>query len=178
MRRAFLNAVTALSLAVFVAAGALCLYTLKHYESAQSTICGTFVRMTSSAGLAGVQWQRDWPAEIPWSRDSRTGLTDWPGDFPEEIRIIGLRIGRWPTYEMNGQLSTVHHQLIVPYWMLLVTAIALPAYRLAHWFARSRLVGMCPVCGYDLRATPDRCPECGHVPARGAKRIHTDPPEL
>jgi hypothetical protein len=49
------------------------------------------------------------------------------------------------------------------YWkMLLVTGLA-PAL----WLSQSRrrglsgTSGLCPKCGYDLRATLERCPECG-----------------
>ncbi|HWE92978.1 MAG TPA: hypothetical protein VG269_03325 [Tepidisphaeraceae bacterium] len=54
----------------------------------------------------------------------------------------------------------------VPY--LWVTVLTLPALCARVITARRRrraaAIGKCVNCGYDLRATPDRCPECGAVP--------------
>ena len=49
--------------------------------------------------------------------------------------------------------------------MLLVTLFVWLIRRLS----RSHPPGYCRKCGYDLRASPDRCPECG-TPAR-SKRV-------
>ena len=58
---------------------------------------------------------------------------------------------------------------VIPYWFLTLTLAALPAgAAMKHGRrAKRRRRGLCPACGYDLRATPDRCPECGAVPKQG-----------
>jgi len=47
----------------------------------------------------------------------------------------------------------------VPLWFLALLSAIVPVRYLLH---RARCApGKCQVCGYDLRATPERCPECG-----------------
>jgi hypothetical protein len=56
--------------------------------------------------------------------------------------------------------------LLTPHWTVAIGFVLLPV----RWILRRRALrdrqnrGRCPTCGYDLRATPDRCPECGTVP--------------
>jgi hypothetical protein len=64
----------------------------------------------------------------------------------------------------DGQYIT---HLVLPCWALFVLTAALPS--IAVTFAlrrrRRRSSNLCSTCGYDLRASPGRCPECGMVPA-------------
>ena len=81
----------------------------------------------------------------------------WLGfGLPRTVNGVDTLLGY--TYSM----STV----LIPYWFLILLTSILPAlfafrtHRARVREKRSHL-GLCQTCGYDLRATPDRCPECG-----------------
>jgi predicted Zn-ribbon and HTH transcriptional regulator len=57
------------------------------------------------------------------------------------------------------------HVLTIPMWALLlisalISAAAFRARRRLHLRSRA---GHCLKCGYDLRESKDKCPECGSV---------------
>jgi len=59
-------------------------------------------------------------------------------------------------------LGTPDLSIRVPYFPLLILFAYLPTRRLLA--ERRRFgSGLCPTCGYDLRASNDRCPECGSL---------------
>jgi hypothetical protein len=66
----------------------------------------------------------------------------------------------------NRRGGAVRRELIVPYWTPALLLALAPAVRLTRLLRdrrarHSAAFGRCHECGYDLRATPDRCPECG-----------------
>jgi hypothetical protein len=110
------------------------------------------------------------PLRPTWTL-ARLGKSHVRGD-PLPVRSLWNRLGFF-TYE-NGLTTSFsdspEHGIAFPAW-LPVLAFAIPPMLWLRHFIRTRRryrEGLCRKCGYDLRATPERCPECGTVTA-GAK---------
>lgn len=92
----------------------------------------------------------------------------------QEIRRVNdMQDEQWALASFRNKLGKqeaerhTERQVAVPMWALLLGGIWFPIIQVAR-YRRIRMrmrTGCCVACGYDIRATPQRCPECGTIPA-------------
>jgi hypothetical protein len=77
---------------------------------------------------------------------------------------VDLTLSRGTTFGMQSRHWRRWNDwgLTLPFWLVAVVfgIFAGMCMHISRRAIESR-VGLCAVCRYDLRATPDRCPECG-----------------
>lgn len=195
MRRRLFTLASALSLLLCMAACAMWVrsYSVEDYyqrNARQDGSDGTVIDIDSiyaSHGELGWMhvklqyghgpWLAAWlTPDRTWDGLQRRGSGEWPSGPGVEAsmsfahKVAGFHFHHAVSHIPNTSCVHEARMVIVPYWFLFAALALLPILwsraeiRTRRANRRKRL-GCCSACGYDLRASPERCPECGVVPA-------------
>jgi hypothetical protein len=167
MTHRLLNFLTVLSLLLCIAAGVLWVRSYLRTDTVCVVRRPHLLYCETSRGALAVAWHTGVPltsepviqaaAEHGWAWEVTPGRDAYRGIR----RTLGFA---WFYAATGGTAERVVH---VPLAALIAAAACLPAARAASRWRRRRRSGVCARCGYDLRATPERCPECGTAAGGG-----------
>ena len=169
MRRRLLNLLTVLSLVLCLALVAMWVRSHFVWDQWAGQRQGVQRVIVSDAGRIGYSEFRSGRHIFPDSR------WRWIRRQPRgsNAQASGLHdLVRWDVrdqmkFHFGGERQTISaREWWLPHWMPASVVAVLPLWRGSMVFARRRReprrrAGLCLSCGYDLRATPGRCPECG-----------------
>ena len=115
------------------------------------------VDITDMSGELWLRYSRKAPGGGPGWREPRSQF----GQFGYGIEMYS-HYGGWASPSPG-----ICRFVTIPYWSLALILGFLPLARFWNMFRGKRRAarGLRSKCGYDLRATPERCPECGAMPA-------------
>src|SRR5262249_46089240 len=100
-----------------------------------------------------------------WRNHSLT--KKWP--FIE--RVLGFQLCSGSDIPKPGKTHDISvNAITVPHWFVILLSLSFPAILVRrYWRKRYRLRhGLCTQCGYDLRKSNGKCPECGTEREGGA----------
>jgi hypothetical protein len=166
--RYILNALAVFSLLLFVATAALwarsytCIDGAVLYRTCKYSIC-------SERG--DIYLRRSWTVVRQYLADEGHGTEPYISPYSSHF-VFEWQLNRGWSRDSKGTTGPIdvewpEQRIRVPDWIIVVLLAVLPVTRfvlLPLRRCRQLKLGLCVTCGYDLRATPDRCPECGAIP--------------
>jgi hypothetical protein len=113
------------------------------------------MRVSSSNGLFSMNFNPDWPRpDLGWNTvQNGQGTVFGPAPANQPYNFT-LRV----------------RSIVLAWWVIAAIALIPMGLRGIGWVIKRRRIaaGRCVMCGYDLRASPERCPECGAKVEAGA----------
>jgi len=178
VKRRLFNVLAAVSLVLCMATAAMWVRSEWYGDRMDCNFAGT-CRLSIETVPGGISSLLDvlWDDPNPPPRSIGLNSTRWgspvytrPGSIMgrRQIGTVQPWILPWVHHGFaawHKQWSSTHAQyaIALPLWFVVLVTLVLPllATRAAIRRHRNARRGRCARCGYDLRATPERCPECG-----------------